>query len=199
MTWMVLLLLIAPAAVFTAAYNRLLTAHIALKNAFAQIDVLLTRRYDLVPNLVETAGGYLKNERDTLEAVIQACEEAYEGLKNAASDPGSATAVHQLTGAEQQLGGALGQIMALANAHPELKSSQIMLQLTEELASADSRVALARQLYNNAVMSYNSDRESFPGSIAAGLFGFKPAYPLELIRSETHKPLRLEGGAAGDL
>jgi len=199
MGWIVLLLLIAPTAIFTASYNRLLTAHIALKNAFAQIDILLTRRYDLVPNLVESTRGYLRNERDTLEAVIRTCNEAYEGLRNAASDPGSAAAVHQLIGADQQLGRALGQLIALAEAHPDLRSSPMMLQLAEELASAEARVAFARAQYNKAVMTYNSDRESFPGSLAAGLFGFKPAYPLEPGRAPGSQPRMLNGGAAGDV
>jgi LemA protein len=182
MAWIVVLILIAPAAVFTASYNRLLLARTALKNAFAQIDVLLTRRYGLVPNLVATARRYLEHERDTLEAVIRSCKEAEQGLRRAADDPGSATAVHQLSGADGQLEGALGQLMALAQSHPALKESHAMRLLGEEMRSAERRVAYARQAYNQAVITYNSDRERFPGSVCAGLFGFEPAYPLEITR-----------------
>lgn len=191
MAWIILLIMLVPAAILTATYNRLVLARTALKNAFAQIDVLITRRCDLVPNLVEAAGGYLQGERETLEAVIRACNEAYEGLKSAAADPGSRAAVHQLCGADEQLGGALGKVMALVHAHPELRASQAMALLTEELKATDSRVACARRLYNQAVLTYNSDRERFPGSLAAGLFGFEPAYPIEPVRSLLSAPARL--------
>lgn len=189
MDWIVLLILLAPAAIIMAAYNRLALARTALKNAFAQIDVLLTRRYDLVPNLVESARGALgSSEQQTLEAVVRTCNEAYEGFKGAAGDPGSAAAVRQLSGAEAQLARALSRLMALAQAHPQLKSSQALLLFAEELKSTDSRVAFARRLYNQAVMSYNSDRESFPGSVAAGLFGFGPAYLLASERPPAPRP-----------
>src|SRR5215472_7990008 len=118
-----------------AIYNRLIAARNGFKNAFAQIDVQLTRRYDLIPNLVETAKGYIKHERETLEAVIKARNAAYEGLKTAAADPGNANAVQQLSGADQQLGGALGRLMAVAEAYPDLKANQNMMQLSEELTS----------------------------------------------------------------
>jgi LemA protein len=182
MAWIVVLILIAPAAIFTAAYNRLVLARTALKNAFAQIDVLLTRRYDLVPNLVETARDYLENERETLDAVSRACEEAARGLRSAASDPASAAAVHQLSGADGQLEGALGLLMALAQSHPALNASHAMRLLAEELRSAERRVAFARQAYNQAVTTYNSDLGRFPGSVCAGLFGFEPAHPLTITR-----------------
>lgn len=178
MAWIVVLILIAPAAILTAAYNRLVLARTTLKNAFTQIDLLLTRRYDLVPNLLEAARGHLGEESE-LTAAIRACDEAYQGLKTAASDPGSASAVRQLARAERQLGSALAQLMALAQSHPQLRSSQTMLLLAEELHATEPRVAFARQTYNQAVSTYNSDRERFPGSVAAGLFGFEPAYPLE--------------------
>jgi LemA protein len=197
MAWIVVLILIAPAAILAAAYNRLLLARTALKNAFAQIDVLLTRRYDLVPNLVETARRHLEKEGDTLEAAIRACDEAYQGLKSAADDPGSAAAVHQLAGADVQLDGALGQLMALAQSHPALQASQTMALLAEELHSTDDRVAFARHAYNQAVTTYNSDRERFPGSLAAGLFGFEPAYPLEAVRPSGGQAAQLADGASG--
>jgi LemA protein len=187
MGWIVLLLLIAIALVFTSAYNRLVMARNAFKNAFAQIDVQLTRRYDLIPNLVETAKGYLKHERETLEAVIRARNAAYAGLKVAASDPGNAAAVQHLSGADQQLGGALGRLMAVAEAYPDLKANQTMMQLSEELTSTENKVAFARQAYNDAVMTYNNARETFPSSIAAGMFSFQPAQPLDIAKPEARE------------
>ncbi|HXR90758.1 MAG TPA: LemA family protein, partial [Steroidobacteraceae bacterium] len=145
MVWIVLLIIIAAVIVFISAYNRLVTARNAFKNAFAQIDVQLTRRYDLIPNLVETAKGYIKHERETLEAVIKARNAAYEGLKTAAADPGNTSAVQRLSGADQQLGGALGRLMAVAEAYPDLKANQNMMQLSEELTSTENKVAFARQ------------------------------------------------------
>ncbi len=187
MGWIVLLILIAAVIVFISAYNRLVTARNAFKNAFAQIDVQLTRRYDLIPNLVEIAKGYIKHERETLEAVIKARNTAYEGLKTAAADPGNAAAVQKLSGADQQLGGALGRLMAVAEAYPDLKANQTMMQLSEELTSTENKVAFARQAYNDAVMSYNNTREVFPSSIVAGMFGFQPAQPLDIAKPEARE------------
>jgi LemA protein len=187
MGWIVLLLIIALAVIFVSAYNQLVTARNAFKNAFAQIDVQLTRRYDLIPNLVEIAKGYLKHERETLEAVIQARNAAYEGLKVAASDPGNAAAVQKLSGADQQLGGALGRLMAVAESYPDLKANQTMMQLSEELTSTENKVAFARQAYNDSVMTYNNHRETFPSSIAASLFGFQPAQSLEIAKPEARE------------
>ncbi|HVO46379.1 MAG TPA: LemA family protein [Steroidobacteraceae bacterium] len=187
MGWIVLLVLIGLVLVFISTYNRLVTARNAFKNAFAQIDVQLTRRYDLIPNLVETVKGYIKHERETLEAVIQARNAAYAGLKSAASDPGNAAAVQQLAGADQQLGGALGRLMAVAEAYPDLKANQNMMQLSEELTSTENKVAFARQAYNDAVMSYNNAREVFPSSIVAGMFGFQPAQPLDIGKPEARE------------
>jgi LemA protein len=187
MGWIVLLIIVGLVVVFISTYNRLVTARNAFKNAFAQIDVQLTRRYDLIPNLVETAKGYIKHERETLEAVIQARNAAYAGLKSAASDPGNAAAVQQLSGADQQLGGALGRLMAVAEAYPDLKANQNMMQLSEELTSTENKVAFARQAYNDSVMSYNNAREVFPSSIVANMFGFRPGQPLDIAKPEARE------------
>src|SRR5688500_8166003 len=163
--FLILLAIIVVLAFFVVGiYNGLVTARNAFKNAFAQIDVQLQRRYDLIPNLVETAKGYLKHERETLEAVIRARNAAVEGLRAAASDPGNAGAVQKLSGADTQLAGALGRFFALAEAYPDLKANQNMMQLSEELTSTENKVAFARQAYNDAVMSYNNQREMFPSS-----------------------------------
>jgi LemA protein len=187
MGWIVLLVIVGVVLVFISTYNRLVTARNAFKNAFAQIDVQLTRRYDLIPNLVETAKGYIKHERETLEAVIKARNAAYAGLKTAASDPGNAVAVQQLSGADQQLGSALGRLMAVAESYPDLKANQNMMQLSEELTSTENKVAFARQAYNDAVMSYNNAREVFPSSIVAGTFNFQPAQPLDVAKPEARE------------
>ncbi|TLY61051.1 MAG: LemA family protein [Gammaproteobacteria bacterium] len=187
MGWIVLLVLLGLAVIFVSSYNRLVTARNAFKNAFAQIDVQLTRRYDLIPNLVEIAKGYIKHERETLEAVIQARNAAYAGLKAAASDPGNAAAVQKLAGADQLLGGALGRLMAVAEAYPDLKANQTMMQLSEELTSTENKVAFARQAYNDAVMTYNNIREVFPSSVAANMLGFQPAQPLDIAKPEARE------------
>jgi len=194
MGWIVLLIIIGLVVVFISTYNRLVTARNAFKNAFAQIDVQLTRRYDLIPNLVETAKGYIKHERERLEAVIQARNAAYAGLKTAASDPGNAAAVQQLAGADQQLGGALGRLMAVAEAYPDLKANQNMMQLSEELTSTENKVAFARQAYNDSVMSYNNAREVFPSSIVANMFGFQPAQPLDIGKPEAREAPKVNFG-----
>jgi Uncharacterized conserved protein len=191
MEWIVLLLVLAAGFWVIATYNRLVAARNAFRNAFAQIDVQLTRRYDLIPNLVETAKGYLAHERETLEAVIRARNTALEGLKAAASDPGNAEAVARLAGAETALGGALGRLFALAEAYPDLKASQNMMQLSEELTSTENRVAFARQAYNDAVMTYNNYREMFPGSLVANLFGFQPARLLDIGKPEAREAPRV--------
>lgn len=187
MGWIVLLLLVGLVLVFVSTYNRLVTARNAFRNAFAQIDVQLTRRYDLIPNLVEIAKGYMKHERETLEAVIRARNSAYEGLKMAAADPANAAAVQQLSGADQQLAGALGRLMAVAEAYPDLKANQNMMQLSEELTSTENKVAFARQAYNDSVMTYNNSRETFPSNIAAGMFGFQPAQLLDTPKPEVRE------------
>ncbi|MET0281842.1 MAG: LemA family protein [Steroidobacteraceae bacterium] len=169
-------------------YNRLVTARNGFGNAFAQIDVQLTRRYDLIPNLVETARAYLKHERETLEAVISARNSAVAGLKAAAADPGSAAAVAQLAGADAGLSGALGRLFAVAEAYPDLKANANMMQLSEELTSTENRVAFARQAFNDAVMGYNNAREMFPNSIIAGAFNFELAKMLDAPAPEKREP-----------
>ncbi|MDD3518778.1 MAG: LemA family protein [Chromatiales bacterium] len=179
---LIILLVIVAVVVFygISIYNRLVTLRNAFKNAFAQIDVQLTRRHDLIPNLVETAKGYMKHERETLEAVILARNQAVAGLKVAAADPTNAAALGQLAGAEGALAGALGRLFALAEAYPDLKANQNMMQLSEELTSTENRVAFARQAYNDAVMNYNNAREVFPNTLIAGPFNFQPAALLEI-------------------
>jgi LemA protein len=192
----IILLVVVAVLVFwgIGIYNRLVSSRNGFKNAFAQIDVQLTRRYDLIPNLVETAKGYMKHERETLEAVITARNSALAGLKAAASNPGSAAAVDQLAGAEAGLGGALGRLFALAESYPDLKANANMMQLSEELASTENRVAFARQAFNDAVMSYNNTREMFPNSLLAGTFGFEPAKLLEGPAPEKREPPKVSFG-----
>jgi LemA protein len=165
-------------------YNGLVGSRNAYKNAFAQIDVQLTRRYDLIPNLVETAKAYMKHERETLEAVIAARNTAYAGLKAAAANPGDAAAVQALSGAEGQLTGALSRLMAVAESYPDLKANQNMMQLSEELTTTENKVSFARQAFNDAVMSYNNRREMFPGSMIAGMFNFAAAQLLEIAKPQ---------------
>lgn len=161
-------------------YNGLVAARNGYKNAFAQIDVQLTRRHDLIPNLVETAKGYLKHERETLEAVITARNQAVNAQKAAAANPGDVAAMQQLGGAENALTQTLGRLFALSEAYPDLKANQNMMQVSEELTSTENKVAFARQAYNDSVMGYNNRREMFPGSLVAGSFGFQPAALLEI-------------------
>ena len=154
-----------------AIWNRLVTLRNRYANAFAQIDVQLKRRYDLIPNLVETAKGYLAHERETLQAVITARGAAIDQLRAAAAAPGSAAAMAGLAGAESALGAALGRVFALAERYPELKADVQMRRLAEELTSTENRVAFARQAYNDAVMQYNTARQVFPASLLAGMYG----------------------------
>jgi LemA protein len=181
MILVILLVLIVIAALWgVGIYNGLVTARNAFKNAFAQIDVQLTRRYDLIPNLVEVAKGYMAHERETLEAVVQARAAAVTGLAAAKANPGDAAAMNQLASAEQGLGGALGRLMVVSEQYPDLKANQNMMQLTEELTSTENRVAFARQAYNDSVMAYNNKREVFPSSLVAGIFNFVAATLLEI-------------------
>ena len=153
-------------------YNRLVSLKNRFQNAFSQIDVQLKRRYDLIPNLVETAKAYLKHERETLEAVIAARNQALAGLKAAQMDPGSASAIHQLSGAEGALASALGRLNVVMEAYPDLKANQNMMQLTEELTSTENKISFARQAFNDAVMQFNIYRQSFPPILFAPIFGF---------------------------
>jgi len=184
MGWIVLIVVVLIAFYFISIYNRLVSGRNAYKNAFAQIDVQLTRRYDLIPNLVETAKGYIKHERETLEAVIAARNSAVSGLKRAAANPGDPSSVQQLAGADNALSGALGRLFAVAEAYPDLKANQNMMQLSEELTSTENKVAFARQSFNDAVMNYNNQREMFPNSVVAGMFAFAPAQLLEIESPE---------------
>jgi len=156
-------------------YNSLVSLRNRFKNAFAQIDVQLKRRYDLIPNLVETAKGYLKHEHDTLEDVIKARNVAYAASQTAAANPADANAVKGLAAAEGGLTGALSKLMVVSEQYPDLKANQNMMQLTEELTSTENKIAFARQAYNDAVMTYNTSRETFPNVFLAGMFGFLPA------------------------
>jgi LemA protein len=161
-------------------YNGLVTSRNGWKNAFAQIDVQLQRRFDLIPNLVETAKAYMGHERETLEAVIAARSAAQSGLAAAKAQPGDEAAMAQLAASQGQLNGVLGRLMAVAEAYPDLKANQNMMQLSEELSSTENRVAFARQAYNDAVMGYNNKRETFPSSVVAGMFNFAHAALLDI-------------------
>ncbi len=161
-------------------YNGLVVSRNAYKNAFAQIDVQLQRRFDLIPNLVEVAKKYMAHERETLEAVIAARSAAQSGLSAAKANPGDPAAMAQLAAAQGQLNAGLGRLLAVAEAYPELKANETMLQLTEELTSTENKVAFARQAFNDAVMAYNNKREVFPSAIFAGIFGFLAATLLEI-------------------
>ncbi len=179
---LLIVLAIVAALAFWAVgiYNGLVTARNAFKNAFAQIDVQLQRRFDLIPNLVETAKGYLAHERETLEAVIAARGAAVSGLAAAKASPGDPGAMAELAASQGMLNGALGRLLAVAEAYPDLKANQNMMQLTEELTSTENKVAFARQAFNDSVMAYNNRREVFPSSAVAGMFNFAPAALLEI-------------------
>jgi len=172
-------------------YNKLVTLRNRFKNAFAQIDVQLKRRYDLIPNLVETAKGYLKHERETLEAVIEARNSAASANEAAAKDPGDPKAMKELMGAEATLTGTLGRLFALSEAYPDLKANQNMMQLTEELTSTENKIAFARQAYNDAVMAYNTARETFPNVLIAGPFNFQEAELFEIKEAEQREAINV--------
>ena len=182
--WIVLGVVVLLAFWAVGIYNGLVTARNAFKNAFAQIDVQLQRRHDLIPNLVETAKGYLQHERETLEAVIAARNSGVSALNAAKVNPGDPATMQQLGAAENQLSATLGRLFALSEAYPDLKANQNMMQLSEELSSTENRVAFARQAYNDSVMTYNNKREIFPSSVVAGMFAFQPAALLEIERPE---------------
>jgi LemA protein len=173
-------LVVVVIAVVAGMYNRLVTLRNRYKNSFAQIDVQLKRRYDLIPNLVETAKAYMKHERDTLEAVIAARNQAAAASQRAAQNPGDPGAIKGLMGAEAALTGVLGRLFALAEAYPDLKANQTMAQLMEELTSTENKVGFARQAYNDAVTAYNTARETFPNVVIANMFGFTEAQLFEI-------------------
>jgi LemA protein len=156
-------------------YNRLVGFRNRFKNSYAQIDVQLKRRYDLIPNLVESAKGYIKHERETLEAVMAARGAAVSANARAASNPGNPAAMKELAGAEAMLTGTLGRLLAVAEAYPDLKANQTIANLMEELTSTENKVAFSRQAYNDSVMTYNVSRETFPSNLVAGAFRFDPA------------------------
>jgi LemA protein len=181
-----LVVIVALALFVMSSYNRLVSLRNRFKNAFAQIDVQLKRRYDLIPNLVETAKTYMKHERETLEAVIAARNAAATAEQKVAGDPTDVAAMQALSSAERGLAGTMSRFFALAEAYPDLKADANMRQLTEELVSTENRIAFARQGYNDAVTSYNTARESFPSNIIAGSFGFQEA-PLLIIEDEAER------------
>ena len=165
-------------------YNNLVNLRNRVKNGFSQIDVQLTRRYDLIPNLIEAVKGYMSHERGTLEDVINARNSAVSGLKRAAADPSDPEAIEALAGAEATLGGTLGRLFALTESYPDLKANQNMMQFQEELASTENKVAFARQAFNDAVMSYNNGCQNFPNNLIANNFSFKHAEFLEIEQEE---------------
>jgi LemA protein len=171
----IVVLVIIVGGLVIGIYNKLVTMRNRYKNAYAQIDVQLKRRYDLIPNLVETAKGYMAHERGTLEAVTQARNIAYAASKAAAANPGDSSAVKGLVAAESGLGGALSRLMMVSEQYPDLKANQNMMQLTEELTSTENKISFARQAYNDSVMTYNTDREVFPSNLIAGMFNFGAA------------------------
>ncbi len=185
MTFLIFLAVIAAIVMFLIGiYNSLINLRNRVKNAFAQIDVQLTRRHDLIPNLVEAVKGYMKHERETLEAVINARNSAVSSLDTAKLDPSNAAAMQQLGQSEGALGAALGRLFALSEAYPDLKANQNMIQFQEELTSTENKVAFSRQAFNDAVLSYNNKAENFPNSIIAGMFNFELASFLEIESPE---------------
>jgi LemA protein len=169
-------------------YNKLVVGRNRYRNSFAQIDVQLKRRYDLIPNLVEAVKGYMGHERETLEAVIQARNLAYTAGQKAAAQPGDPKAMKELNQAEAQLGGALGRLLAVSEAYPDLKANQNMLALQEELTSTENKISFSRQAFNDAVTAYNNQRQQFPAVMVAGMFGFTEAALLEAEPSAREAP-----------
>ncbi|AKS43134.1 LemA family protein [Wenzhouxiangella marina] len=192
--WIGVAVLVGLAFFVIGIYNRLVAARNRYKNAFAQIDVQLTRRYDLIPNLVEVAKKYMAHERETLEAVIQARNGAVSQLKAASNDPTDPEAVKRLNQAEQGVAGALGRLFALSENYPDLKANENMMQLTEELTTTENKIAFARQAYNDSVMNYNILRESFPNNIIAGMFNFNPAQLLEIEDPAKRENVKVDFG-----
>lgn len=181
----VALVIVALIAIFAISiYNGLVSLRNRYKNAFAQIDVQLKRRYDLIPNLVETAKGYIKHERETLEAVIAARNQAANAGAKAAASPGDPAAMQQLSGAENALAGAMSKMMLVVERYPDLKANQTMSQLMEELTSTENKVAFARQAYNDSVMTYNTAREKFPAVLLSGAMGFHAADLFEITDTQ---------------
>ena len=194
MGWLLglLVLVVVLVAWFAGLYNALVSLRNRFKNAFAQIDVQLKRRHDLIPNLVETAKGFLSHERETLEAVIAARNSAEGARTRAAADPGDAQAMKGLATAEAGLSGVLGRFFALSEAYPDLKSNENMMQLSEELSTTENKIAFARQSYNDAVMRYNNKCEMVPSNFVAGMFGFKRAEFFEVEVEAERAPVQVQ-------
>jgi len=194
MGWLLglLVFVVVLVAWFAGLYNALVSLRNRFKNAFAQIDVQLRRRHDLIPNLVETAKGYLSHERETLEAVIAARNSAEGARTRAAADPGDAQAMQGLATAEAGLSGVLGRFFALSEAYPDLKSNENMMQLSEELSTTENKIAFARQSYNDAVMRYNNKCEMVPSNFVAGMFGFKRAEFFEVEVEAERAPVQVQ-------
>ena len=180
----VVVLVIIVGGFVVGVYNKLVTMRNRYKNAYAQIDVQLKRRYDLIPNLVETAKGYIKHERETLENVTKARNIAYAAAQTAAANPGDASAMKSLGSAETGLAGTLSRLMMVSEAYPDLKANQNMMQLTEELTSTENKISFARQAYNDSVMTYNTAREVFPANMIASSFNFAPAESFVIDKPE---------------
>jgi LemA protein len=183
--WLIAIVVVAVIGLFlfmwaVGIYNNLVTLRNRFKNSFSQIDVQLKRRYDLIPNLIEVAKGYLKHERETLEAVIAARNQAASAQNRAAVDPSDASSMRTFLAAEGVLTGAMGKFMALSEAYPDLKANSTMTQLSEELTTTENKVAFSRQAYNDSVMVFNTAREVFPNVLFAGIFNFAPAVPYEI-------------------
>ncbi|MCK2087462.1 LemA family protein [Thauera aromatica] len=193
-SWIVIALVVALLAWAVLIYNGLVALRNRVKNAFSQIDVQLQRRYDLIPNLVETAKAYMRHERETLEAVIAARNQARAAAERAEGAPTDAAAMRQLAGAEAALGGMLTRFFALAEAYPELKANQNMMQLQEELASTENRIAFARQAYNDAVTAYNIRREQVPDALIANAVGFAAAEQWVLENADARQALKVDFG-----
>jgi LemA protein len=181
MTTVIILIVIALIVVWAISiYNNLVNLRNRVGNAFSQIDVQLTRRHDLIPNLIEAVKGYMAHEKSTLEAVINARNAAVSGLRNAAANPADPDAIQALAAAETTLGGTLGRLFALVENYPDLKASENMMQFQEELTSTENKVAFSRQAFNDAVMHYNNARENFPANLVANQFSFKAAAFLDI-------------------
>jgi LemA protein len=193
-TIVTLVIVVAVVLYAIGMYNNLVSLRNRVRNGFSQIDVQLTRRYDLIPNLIESVKGYMSHERGTLEAVVNARNVAAAGLKRAAADPSDPEAIKALAAAETSLGGTLGRLFALAEAYPDLKASQNMQQFQEELTSTENKVAFARQAFNDAVLGYNNACQNFPSNLLANNFGFKPAEYLEIDQPEKREAPKVSFG-----
>jgi len=192
LTIIAVVVLIILVAFPVSIYNKLVSLRNRFKNAFSQIDVQLKRRYDLIPNLVNVAKKYMAHEKETLEAVIQARNQAMSTEKEVAQQPGDPESMQKLMGAEQSLSGAMGRLFALSENYPDLKANQNMMQLTEELTSTENKIAFARQSFNDAVMTYNTAREKFPNNMIANAFGFKEARLFEIDVAEEREAPSVE-------